>query len=319
MLTDVISLWEELSRECDATGQTLERLVRPDSKVEIVLRKGEHGCSLIVGASTTDKILSSLKIPACMDCELDKGRESDAIQIALRNMSFEPIFVWFSQDLANRLIDKSASEAEEILEQCLAEWSEAFRVLPDSGMRRQAQQGLFAELLFLESVLIAKDVESGVLAWNSQNSVHDFQIGATAWEVKSFGGRREEVRISSEDQLDGTGLESLILVVVSLKVSDKSGTTVPEIVDRILSHMDQGTDLDLHFRTGLAKYGYVDESSIHEAFYFTPRTLAQYQVDGNFPRITGDNLPSAIHNVRYALSLSSLEHHVAEPTIHYDQ
>jgi hypothetical protein len=319
MLTDVISLWEELSRECDATGQTMERLVRPDSDFEIVLRKGEHGCSLIVGASTTDKLATSTKIPACMTCALDRSRGSDAIQIALRNMSYEPIFIWFSQDLANRLIDRSASEAEEVLEQCLAEWSEAFRVVPDSGMRRQAQQGLFAELLFLESILMAKDVDSGILAWNSQNSVHDFQIGATAWEVKSFGGRREEVRISSEDQLDCAGLESLILVVVSLKVSDKSGTTLSEIVDRLFSFIGKGTDLDLHFRTGLAKYGYVDEASIHETFYFTPRTLAQYQVDDDFPRITGSSLPSAIHNVKYALSLSSLEHHVAEPTIHYDQ
>lgn len=319
MLTDVISLWEELSRECEATGQTLERLVRPDSDVEIVLRKGGHGCSLIVGASTTDNISGSARIPACMTCASEKSRGSDAIQIALRNMSYEPIFVWFSQDLANRLIGISAAEAEGVLEQCLSEWADAFRVAPETGMRRPAQQGLFAELLFLESILMAKDVESGILAWNSQNSVHDFQIGATAWEVKSFGGRREEVRISSEDQLDSTGLESLILIAVGLKVSDKSGTTVPDIVDRILSKVSQGTDLDLHLRTGLAKYGYVDESSIHEIFYFTPRSLAQYRVDDDFPRIIGVHLPSAIHSVRYSLSLSSLEDHVAEPTFRYDE
>lgn len=319
MLTDVISLWEELSRESEATGQTLERLVRPDSDIEIILTKGEHGVSLIVGVSSTDKIAHSTTIPACMTCGLDSGREFKAVEMVLRNISYEPIFIWFSQDLANRLIGRSANEAEDILEQCLSEWAEAFRVIPDIGMGRQAQQGLFAELLFLESVLMAKDIESGILAWNSQNSIHDFQIGTTAWEVKSFGGRREEVTISSEDQLDSTGLDSLILVVICVKVSEKSGMTVPEVADRILSRIADRTDLDLHFRTRLAKYGYVDESSIRETFFFTPRTLAQYNVDGDFPRITGGSLPSAIHNVRYALSLSSLEHHVAEPTIHYGE
>ena len=315
MLTDVISLWEDLRRECQATGQTLERLVRPDSDVEIVLYKGPDDCSLVISPGFSSDWYKSVRTPTCIVCSPATARGPGPLAINLRDKSFEGIFVWFSQDIANRLYDCKVDDAPEVLAHGLTEWAEAFKVLPDSGMSRQAQQGLFAELLFLETVLIDRDLGKGILSWNSQNSVHDFQIGSNAWEVKSFGGRRQEVRISSEDQLDTIGLDSLFLVAVGLKVSETAGTTVMEIVDRLMCRLEDKTDLQLHFRTGLAKYGFIDESSIHQTFYFTPKSLAQYCVEDDFPRIVGSDIPSAVHNVKYALSLASLEHHVAEPIV----
>ena len=39
-MTDVIKLWDDLAAESTATGKYLERLVRPDSDVEVVLGYG---------------------------------------------------------------------------------------------------------------------------------------------------------------------------------------------------------------------------------------------------------------------------------------
>jgi hypothetical protein len=317
MLTDVVQLWEELSTEADTTGKYLERLIRPDSDIEIVLGSGSGRIALTIAADFPSDWNRQLQVPNCMSCELTQGREISKAKLQLKAGELKDIFVWFSQDVANRMEGGTAQTVPGLLSQALVEWAEAFRVDPEKGMSRQAQQGLFAELFFLEEVLLPEYSADALLAWHSQNSVHDFQIEQTAWEVKSFGGRRMEVRISSEDQLDTIGLSKLILSVVGLKVSEEAGASVGEIVDRLISRCVSDTALSAHFKTGLAKYGYVDRSSIVHEYFFTPRLLAEYEVTNGFPRITSRNIPSAVSDVHYALSLASLEKYLDKPMVEF--
>lgn len=315
MLTDVVQLWEELSSESDATGRYLERLVRPDSEIEIVIGYGSGRFALIIAADFPSEWSRHLQVPHSMSCELAPDGKTTKAKFQLKVTELENIFIWFSQDVANRLEECSARNVPDLLLRALVEWAEAFRINPVKGMSRQAQQGMFAELFFLEKILLPKFSADGLLAWHSQDSVHDFQIEQTAWEVKSFGGRRMEVRISSEDQLDSIGLSELILAVVGLKISEKSGSSIVEIVDRLVRWCADDTTMLTHLRTGLAKYGYVDESSIVHKYFFTPRLIAEYTVMEGFPRITARNIPSAINNVKYVLSLSSLEGYLKKPIV----
>jgi hypothetical protein len=229
----------------------------------------------------------------------------------------ENIFIWFSQDVANRLDGTTLLEAPIKLEQALIEWEEAFRVDPKKGMSRQAQQGLFAELFFMEGALIPEYSRDAFLGWHSQNSVHDFQIDQQAWEVKSYAGRRMEVHISSEDQLDNIGLSQLFLVAVGLKVSDEAGQSIDEIVVRLSAACSGDYALLSHLKTGLAKYGYINESSIVRKYFFSPRMMSEYSVTGDFPRIVRKQIPSAVSSVKYLLSLTSLEGYLTKPSIEY--
>jgi len=317
MLTDVVELWEELSSESDVTGKYLERLIRPDSEIEIVLGYGSGRIALIIAADFPLDWVSHLQIPNCMSCELTPNGKNRKVKLQLKTAEQKDIFVWFSQDVANRLEGCNTHTVPVFLSQALAEWAEAFKIDPGKGMSRQAQQGLFAELFFLEEAMLPEFSADALLAWHSQNSVHDFQIKQTAWEVKSFGGRRMEVYISSEDQLDTFGLSKLILGVVKLKISEEVGSSVVDIVDRLAGLFANDTSVLMHLRTGLAKYGYVDQSSIVNEYFFTPRTLAEYEVTADFPKITSRNIPSAINNVKYVLSLTSLERFLAKPLIEF--
>jgi hypothetical protein len=313
MLTDVVQLWEELSIESDATGKYLERLIRPDGEIEIVLGYGDGRIALIIAADFPSDWSRHLQVPNCMSCELAPGVKASKVKFKLKTSNLKEIFAWFSQDVANRLEGYTAQAVPDLLSQALVEWAEAFRVDSEKGMSRQAQQGLFGELFFLEEILLPEYSTDALLAWHSQNSVHDFQIDQTAWEVKSFGGRRMEVRISSEDQLDTIGLRRLILAVVGLKISEEAGSSVSEIVDRLVGRCGSDSTMLAYFKTSLAKYGYVDELSIVHEYFFTPRLVAEYAIEDSFPRITSHDIPSAISNVNYALSLASLERYLTKP------
>lgn len=317
MLTDVIKLWDDLATESTATGKHLERLVRPESEVEVVLGYGAGRFDLDIAADFPLDWEKNLKMPHCMHCELDHTETTPRAKFRFRGDALDNIFVWFSQDVANRLDGASLLDAPEKLELAIVEWAEAFRIDPQKGMSRQAQQGLFAELFFLEEVLIPGLSSKALLGWHSQNSVHDFQVESTAWEVKSYGGRRMEVRISSEDQLDDIGLSPLILVAVCVKVSDEAGQSIDEIVERLIATFSAENALLSHFKTGLAKYGYIDRSSIIRKYFFTPRAISQYRVSNDFPRIVRTHIPSAVSNVNYLLSLTSLESHLIKPIREY--
>ena len=317
MLTDVILLWDELRAESSSVGKHMERLVRPDSEVEIVLGAGGDQCALSVSAVFPADWNKTVRLPNCLTCSLMQDRSFQTARFQLRDDVFEDIFIWFSQDVVNRLESCSVESAVQVLQDALAEWEEAFMIQPDRGMSRQAQQGLFAEIFFLKEILLCEHPEEGLLGWHSQNSVHDFQIGEAAWEVKSFGGRRMEVRISSEDQLDYVGLETLVLAVVGLKVSEEAGASVTDIVGQLVRKVGNNREQLMHLKTGLAKYGYIDESSVIQKYLFTPRSVFEYAVTDGFPRITSRNIPSAVHDVKYTLSLGSLETHLIKPVIEY--
>ena len=317
MLTDVVKLWESLKLESSHTGKYLERLVRPDIEVEMVLGKGPERCTFNITGKFAEGWDQQIRVPNCISCTLIGSAGVQQARLELRDEKLEDIFVWFSQDVANRIGKCTPANVAVTLEETLSEWSYAFRLQPRDGMSREAQQGLFAELLFFEEVLSAYSAAENIMAWRSQDSVHDFQLGESAWEVKSFAGRRPEVRISNEEQLDSTGLKELTLAVVRLKVSQDSGASVDQIVERVRQKISHSRAAVLHFQTGLAKYGYIDESSLVTKFFFTPRSLAQYSVTDDFPRIIGGSIPTAIYNVKYVLSLDALEAYLSGSVVEF--
>ncbi|WP_405232524.1 PD-(D/E)XK motif protein [Lentisalinibacter salinarum] len=319
MWTDVITLWDQLRKEAEDTGQSLERLVRADCDVEVLLQKGPRDFAVRIATVFPENWERMATIPQCMRASISDHAPNRGLRLRVRDPDFEEIFVWFTQDLANHLYDAKSQTAPETVEEVLGKWSAAFRTSAAEGLSRQAQQGLFAELLFLDRILLEDYPESAVSGWNSQHSTHDFQIGDRAWEVKSFAGRRLEVRISGEDQLDATGLAELFLTVIALRIDEQVGISVDELVDKLTDRLGANREALLAFRTGLAKYGYIDQSSIVDMFFFTPKTLSQYCVTDSFPKLTRSDLPSSIHDVRYKLSLSALEEFLAGPLIDFKE
>jgi hypothetical protein len=282
---------------------------------EIILGYRPGLCKLILGTRVPSNEIDELPLPRCVGVHQSHGLKGDRTEIRLDDPDFEALFIWLAQDVANRLRGLQGDELSKELTRVFHEWVEAFRLRPEDGLSRIAQQGLFAELFFLQTVLIPRESVNAVTAWKSQHAVHDFQIGDYAWEVKSNAGRRPEVTITSEQQLDPAGLSDLRLVVLELRVSEEAGTAVSELIKALNKELEHDLSLIKYFHTALAKYGYLSDRSIKKQYFFTPRRLSEYLVTESFPSITRRDLPLAVHSVSYRLSLGSLDIHLAGPAV----
>ena len=177
----------------------------------------------------------------------------------------------------------------------------------------EEQKGLLGELLVLERMLLPRmDASSAVTAWRGPlGAPKDFEIARVAIEAKTRrGGATPSLSITSESQLDESGIDSLFLHVVELDEAPEDGTqgvTLHDVAERIRGHLfslEPGSSNILETRLSAAGYRMEDDYSSHRWLEGSTRI---YLVSGRFPRITSGEIRSGVSNVRYSVSLADCE------------
>ena len=177
----------------------------------------------------------------------------------------------------------------------------------------EEQKGLLGELFVLERVLLPRmDASSAVTAWRGPlGAPKDFEVARVAIEAKTRrGGATPSLSITSESQLDESGVDSLFLHVVELDeapVDGSQGVTLHDVAERIrgrLQSLDPGSTGILETRLSAAGYRMEDDYSSHRWLEGATRI---YLVSGDFPRITSGEIRSGVSNVRYSVSLADCE------------
>ena len=177
----------------------------------------------------------------------------------------------------------------------------------------EEQKGLLGELFVLERLLLPRmNALSAVMAWRGPlGAPKDFEIARVAIEAKTRrGGATPSLSITSESQLDESGVDSLFLHVVELDEAPMDGTqgvTLHDVAERIrerLLSLDPGSAGIIETRLSAAGYRMEDDYSSHRWLEGATR---MYQVSGDFPRITSGEIRSGVSNVRYSVSLSDCE------------
>lgn len=134
-------------------------------------------------------------------------------------------------------------------------------------------------------------------------------------EVKTTTAKQpQSVRVTSERQLDGTGIPALFLHVVVLDEREVEtdrpmvGEGLPDIV-RALRQQLQTTGATAEiFEDRLLDAGYLEADALRYANRrFTLRREQTFRVRRGFPRLVETNLPAGVGDVSYALSLSACE------------
>ncbi len=177
----------------------------------------------------------------------------------------------------------------------------------------EEQKGLLGEIFVLERLLLPRiDASSAVTAWlGPLGAPKDFEIARVAIEAKTRrGGATPSVSITSENQLDESGVDSLFLHVMELDESPEDaphGVTLHDVAERIrgrLFSLDPGSCGILETRLAAAGYRVEDDYSSNRWLEGASRI---YRVTGNFPRITSGEIRSGVANVRYSVSLADCE------------
>lgn len=126
------------------------------------------------------------------------------------------------------------------------------------------------------------------------------------------GKQPQTVRITSERQLDDTGIRALYLLIVVLDEREVEGSeivdgeTLPGIVADLRRLLSMEQRLQEAFDDRLLDLGYLDADTHHfESRRFALRSEQIFHIRHKFPRILESELAPGIGDVSYALSLAA--------------
>lgn len=254
--------------------------------------------------------------PECRGLELQMVSISGATHLAvrLRDAASADVFTALAEDVALRVAAAPHTvEAVAVLLGRLRRWQQ-FLAAAQVGLSREEERGLWGELYALKAHLIPvfSPAES-VAAWKAGAAAHqDFQCPVGALEVKTTAAKQpQSVRITSERQLDDTGVGALFLHVVAVDEREVApagtapGTSLPGLVSELRLAM-ANTATAAIFEDHLMECGYFDlHAPRYEGRRRTVRSEQTFRVIEGFPRLTESQLPPGVGDTSYAVSLAA--------------
>ena len=263
---------------------------------------------LLVPTGTVDPSFEDRKSPGIHLVStwlVDEAGRAPYIDLACPDSRFARLFSRFADDLVSRL--GVSGDPARTCTRSLARWRDMFRRVPDRALSPRQACGLLAELIQLENLAVAQP-HRALETWTGWDRDRvDFRGGTSALEVKATLSREGwSVGIHGLDQLDDSTFGELHVLIYRFERVAQGGTTLPEIVQRLL---DLGVDsAELHSR--LLAVGYSPHDASYDALRFSERERRLYRVDDSFPRLTrrslvGGNTPDGVTGLRYTVSLNS--------------
>ncbi len=313
-------LWIEMEAEAGANVAWLTRFARPQT-----------GHPLLVALEQTTRARALLlpvpkaALPPRREWPECRGLELNSVSLAsqphlcvrLRDPACADVFTALAEDVATRVASASgAIQAVAELLGRLRRWQQFLTVARDI-LSIEAQRGLWGELhVHRTHLLPALGAAATVAGWKASAAAHqDFQFSGGAVEVKTTAAKQpQSVRITSERQLDDTGVGALFLhiVVVDEREVPTGGTVPGHSLSALIADTRAELSADLvalaAFNDRLLDRGWLDtHASRYEGRRWTVRGERTYQVRRGFPRLVEVDLPTGVGDVNFALSLAACE------------
>ncbi len=192
-------------------------------------------------------------------------------------------------------------------------WHRLLKSGSDGRLGLEEQKGLIGELGILERHLIPiLGASEAVQCWSGPlGSPKDFEVGDVCIEAKTRRAvAKPEVVITSEHQLDSSGIEALFLYVteVTQAPTDNSSAFTVLTMARRIHETIADTDIAAVglFEDLLSATGFDWEGDYSDCRWLMGQ-YTMYHVRDDFPRITSSYVPSGISKLRYSLSLLECE------------
>jgi len=278
----------------------------------------ENQCLLVVRHAPESSPTSPLPRLKGVEMTLTDGIHTGERMLALRliDPAQRDIFYSLCRDIVSSA-GSAATEKEAVATALRRTWRWHLLLRGGEGGRLTAdeQKGLVGELIVLERLILPHlPPTDAVTTWlGPTGAPKDFEIGRIALESKARrGGATPYVAISSQHQLDDTGLDGLFLHVVDLnqeQAPEKPALTLAEVAQRCraaISERDIGA-VDL-FEGLLSAAGFSWEEDYGEIRWAEGKH-SLFSVTGDFPRLTAADCPSGVGNVKYTIDLAVCEPH----------
>lgn len=310
----ILYLWSSL--ETIGQGGLFKRRLNIESVLKVYLTLSLPDRYYGIAFVLEDDLRINLKPYEKLDdlrVHLIRDGSTNYLLVQLLQVEYRDVFATLCCDLLNLLDCKNAAEKQiKVVLNQIARWIELLQQRHGDGLSSPEQQGLFGEILFLKKILLRKGVDKMKVldSWvGVERALRDFQGASWAVEVKtSKGSNPQNVKISSERQLDESFYDNLYLYHCSLEVSKNNGCTLNELIDSIRFMLKDDETLLRIFIAKLIVAGYFE---IHKALYdeshYYVRTETIYRVTDNFPRIKESDLRNGVGCIEYSISLSGCD------------
>lgn len=221
---------------------------------------------------------------------------------------FREVFFSLAEDVCTVIRQQSdPREAIQAMNRRLVRWQQFLKKHRPDGLVQEERVGLFGELEILR-VLFLKvlDPVQAVEGWRGcKKANQDFQYNGFALEAKTTrAATPDRIHISNVQQLDDEGIERMFLSVVWVDQNESAGVSLPSIVAEIRRSLPDPV-LSL-FNEGLMEVGYLDRHGpLYEKELYRTKEIMSYTVEDGFPRMTRDQVPDGVKDVKYQISIDA--------------
>lgn len=313
-------LWREIEAEAEidgGSGWLLRRATASTGHPLLVALEPATRMRTLLLPAPKSEVPPRRDWPECRGLELQMVSVGGATHLAvrLREAGSADVFTTLAQDVAQRVaVAERTGDAVAALLGQLRRWQH-FLAAANVGLSKEEERGLWGELHVLRAHLIpALGAGDAVASWKAPSAAHqDFQRPAGALEVKTTAAKQPgSVRITSERQLDETGVGALYLCVVIVDerevapASAVAGVSLPQLVGDLRHQLSLDTATLSAFDQRLIEGRYFDmHATRYEGRRRTVRSELVFEVRSDFPRLIERILPAGVGDVSYALNLAS--------------
>lgn len=277
----------------------------------------EHACDLYADFTPPDQVGL---VAVCSDrpslprpmraLTVERGERADgrcSLRLALQHQTLLPVFAALCQDIiASTEEGVDATRVAATVLDRLQRWR-ALLERDSPGLEEATVRGLIGELTVLERHLLpSMSPREAVQAWRGPlGAPQDFLLSdGNRIEVKTAARDADAVTINGLGQLDA-GSDQLTLAVVRLQVTGPSAdgaVTAVGLIARLRESLAADPEAATMFETALAHVGWHEHPS-HAELAARIVAIEAYAVEGVFPRLTTQNVPTGIEEAVYQASL----------------
>lgn len=286
-------------------------------------------CELYLGVSMEGKRCLILSLPDNMlldfkdiqkeNLSIEYFREKKIIVLQLIDNDFYDLFDDLILSLYHGI--KSISQADEYTNhfiQTIYRWSEFFEDKKSDFLSEEVIKGIMGELLVLKLLITEPnkpEINFLLKAWTGlYDKGNDFELENKNLEVKTKSPSGDDVKISSEFQLEVSPGKGLELVVVSLLSDFNVGIHIRDLVLEVKKLVQESAGDNAILWKALAQKNITAKNiSQYDRYRFKPVSWISYNcADENFPKLNRSNIPEAISALKYTLRTNLLTSFVIE-------
>ena len=237
-----------------------------------------------------------------------KKSEYNTIRFSLCDEEISGLFYKFCDDLIEQTRDISdRAEGYQAIVNRYFQWKKMFVTSKGNLLTEPEIMGLIGEILYLKGPLANRiNLYDALRSWSGQELTHkDFSFGNTWVEVKTVKSGGQTVKISSLEQLDSEFEGELAVYMLEKMSMTYSGVTLNKLVVQVRNMFGPGEERD-RFMACVAMQGY-EYHNAYDEYVYEISGFKRYRVSDGFPRLTVNDVNSAIKKASYEISLTELE------------